>query len=110
MKFTETFKAGRCRNAPSACGRSRDAGRAIRRAALVAALGLPLGAGMCTPAPVGNGCGWVDPPPDLELCAPGEAVTIDQNLIASCTALTRPAGDWVLGLTEQGREVCGWRF
>ena len=67
-------------------------------------------AGCQTTTPAGNGCAWVDQPPPLSLCAPGEVVTVDENLIASCTALTQPAGDWILGLTEQGEEVCGWRL
>jgi hypothetical protein len=61
-----------------------------------------------TSAPVGDGCAWVDPPPPLTLCEPGEAVMVDENLIASCDAFTRTTGDWILGISEQGREVCGW--
>jgi hypothetical protein len=33
---------------------------------------------------------------------------VDENLIASCDAFTRTTGDWILGISEQGREVCGW--
>jgi len=44
------------------------------------------------------------------LCEPGQDPEVDENLIASCTALTQPMGDWLLGITEQGREVCGWGF
>ncbi len=58
--------------------------------------------------PLGNGCKWVDQPPPLGLCEPGEVVVIDENLIASCTALTQSVGDWVLGLSTQGKEVCEW--
>ncbi len=58
--------------------------------------------------PAGNGCEWVDQPPPPVLCEPGQDPNVDENLIADCTALTRPMGDWLLGITEQGREVCGW--
>jgi hypothetical protein len=60
--------------------------------------------------PPGDGCEWVDQPPPLALCAPGQDPSVDENLSADCTALTRGMGDWLLGLAEQGREVCGWSF
>ena len=65
--------------------------------------------GCVSSTPVGNGCEWVDQPPPLTLCEPGQTVTVDENLISSCDAFTRPTGDWVLGVAEQGREVCGWK-
>lgn len=61
-----------------------------------------------TSTPVGNGCEWVDPVPRLELCKPGQQVTVDEGLVANCTALTRPVGDWLLELAAQGAKHCSW--
>ena len=73
-------------------------------------LTLSLSAGRCIgPTSVGDGCEWVDPPPVLQLCEPGEVVLIDENLIASCDALTQSTGDWILETDQKGREFCNWR-
>ena len=42
----------------------------------------------------------VDPPPALDLCEPGQDPNVDENLVAECTALTKPVGDWLLGVSE----------
>lgn len=72
--------------------------------------GLLLAACASRPLPA-PGCEWLPPPPSLGLCKPGEAPEVDENLIADCTALTAPVGDWLLTLAEDGRENCpgsGW--
>jgi hypothetical protein len=67
--------------------------------------------GACAPSIVqGDGCEWVDQPSPLALCEPGQNPNVDEALIADCTALTRSVSDWLLGVAEQGREVCGWGF
>lgn len=60
---------------------------------------------------VGDGCEWVPPPPRPDLCEPGQDPNVDENLIAECTALTKPAGDWWLEIDKLGQENCagsGW--
>jgi hypothetical protein len=52
----------------------------------------------------------VDQPPPLALCAPGQNPNVVEALIGDRTALTKGVGDWLLGPTVQGREVCGWGF
>ena len=65
--------------------------------------------GCANSVPVGNG-EWVEQPPPVVFCEPGQEVIVDEHLIANCTAMTKSFGDWFLGLTEQGMEVLGWKF
>ena len=62
----------------------------------------------CAPSIASNGCEWVDQMPKPNLCEPGQDPVVDENLIAQCTALTGPMGDWLLALNELGKENCNW--
>lgn len=67
-------------------------------------------AGCASSTPVGDGCEWIPQPPPLELCSPLQDPAVDGNLIGECTSLTKDLGDWLLGVAEQGQEVCRWKF